>query len=224
MTFPQIAAFGRKIPLAQLKSKGAPPRFSTWVRSVRWAYKLSPATFNLAATPGVKEIEVLDVTLRAECKGERTQALALEVLCRMILNPCAFRLLGDDGQVMEEVVCPKASGGALFGDSPQYRLCRGHGVAEPDTLSGVTTLESALVRWGAALAGMSVREGEGVLAFAERHYRLESLRADLANLDRKFGREVQLDRKYALAKERRRIEGEMLLCGTQKSRICTRHS
>ena len=213
MTFPQIAAFGRKIPLAQLKSKGAPPRFSTWVRSVRWAYKLSPATFNLAATPGVKEIEVLDVTLRAECKGERTQALALEVLCRMILNPCAFRLLGDDGQVMEEVVCPKASGGALFGDSPQYRLCRGHGVAEPDTLSGVTTLESVLVRWGAALAGMSVREGEGVLAFAERHYRLELLRADLANLERKFGREVQLDRKYELAKERLKLQHDIAETG-----------
>ena len=213
MTFPQIAAFGRKIPLAQLKSKGAPPKFSTWVRSVRWAYKLSPATFNLAATPGVKEIEVLDVALRAECKGGRTQALALEVLCRMIPNPCAFRLLDDDGQVMEEVVCPKASGGAFFGDSPQYRLCRGHGVAEPDVLSGVTTLESALVRWGAALAGMSAREGEGILAFAERHYRLESLRADLANLERKFGREIQLDRKYELAKERLKLQHDIAETG-----------
>ena len=213
MTFPQIAAFGRKIPLAQLKSKGAPPKFSTWVRSVRWAYKLSPATFNLAATPGVKEIEVLDVALRTECKGGRTQALALEVLCRMIPNPCAFRLLDDDGQVMEEVVCPKASGGALFGDSPQYRLCRGHGVAKPDVLSGVTTLESALVRWGAALAGMAARDGEGILTFAERHYRLESLRADLANLERKFGREVQLDRKYELAKERLKLQHDIAETG-----------
>ena len=80
-------------------------------------------------------------------------------------------------------------------------------------LSGVTTLESALVRWGAALAGMFVREGEGILAFAERHYRLESLRADLANLERKFGREVQLDRKYELAKERLKLQHDIAETG-----------
>ena len=42
-----------------------------------------------------------------------------------------------------------------------------------------------------------------------RHYRLESLRADLAEIERMLSRETQLDRKYALAKEKQRIEREL---------------
>ena len=102
-------------------------------------------------------------------------------------------------------------GGALLGDSPIYRLCRGFGETDETTVSGVTTLEAALVRWLAALAGMSVRAGEGVRAFAERHYRLESLRAQSADLEKKIVREKQLDRKYELSKEKRQLEKEVSL-------------
>ena len=42
-----------------------------------------------------------------------------------------------------------------------------------------------------------------------RRYRAESLRADLADIEKKISRETQLDRKYALAKEKQRIEREL---------------
>jgi hypothetical protein len=125
--FPESAAFGKKIPLAQLKEKGVSPKFLKWVKSVKWAYKLSPSTLNLSATPDVKEIEVLEVVLRSEGESLRNRALAIEVLGAMIPNPCLFRLFNEDGDFIEEAICPKASGGALLGDSPIYRLCRGFG-------------------------------------------------------------------------------------------------
>lgn len=202
--FPESAAFGKKIPLAQLKEKGVSPKFLKWVKSVKWAYKLSPSTLNLAATADVKEIEVLEVVLRSEGESLRNCALAIEVLGAMIPNPCLFRLFNEDGDFIEEAICPKASGGALLGDSPIYRLCRGFGETDETTVSGVTTLE-------AALAGMGVRAGEGVRAFAERHYRLESLRAQSADLEKKIVREKQLDRKYELLKEKRQLEKEVEL-------------
>ena len=102
-------------------------------------------------------------------------------------------------------------GGALLGDSPIYRLCREFGETDNLTASGVTTLEAALVRWSAALVGMGVRAGDGVRAFAERHYRLEALRAQSADLEKKIVREKQLDRKYELVKEKRQLEKEVSL-------------
>jgi hypothetical protein len=209
--FPESAAFGKKIPLAQLKEKGVSPKFLKSVKSVKWAYKLSQSTLNLAATGDVKEIEVLEVVLRSEGESLRNRALAIEVLGAMIPNPCLFRLFNEDGDFIEEAICPKASGGALLGDSPIYRLCRGFGETDELIASGVTTLEAALVRWSAALAGMGVRAGEGVRAFAERHYRLESLRAQSADLEKKIVREKQLDRKYELLKEKRQLEKEVEL-------------
>ena len=211
MAFPESAAFGKKIPLAQLKEKGASAKFLKWVKAVKWAYKLSPATLNLASTADVKEIEVLEVVLRPEGESARNRALAIEVLCTMIPNPCLFRLFNDEGGFVEEAICPKVSGGALYGDSPVYRLCRGFGETDANTIAGVTTLESALVNWSAALSGMGARAGEGVRAFIERHYRLEALRAQLADLDKKAMREKQLDKKYTLAKERAQVNKEIMV-------------
>lgn len=212
MPLPESAAFGKKIPLVQLKEKGASGKFLKCVRSVRWAYKLSPETVNLASTANVREIEVLEVTLREEGRSERNRAAAIEVLAKMIPNPCVFRLFDEEGVFQEEAVCPKISGGALYGESPVFRLCRGAGEADAGTIAGVTTLESALVHWSAALAGMSVRPGEDLRAFIERHYRLETLRVQYGDLERKTARERQLDRKYELAKKCRLVVKEISLC------------
>ena len=58
---------------------------------------------------------------------------------------------------------------------------------------------------------MTTSPGESLRELEARHYRLESLNAELADIEKKISKEVPLDRKYALAKERRRIEEEVLL-------------
>ena len=53
--FPQTAAFGKRIPFAQLKKQGLAPRFGELIKSLVWAYKLSPDTIQLAATESIRE-------------------------------------------------------------------------------------------------------------------------------------------------------------------------
>lgn len=61
---------------------------------------------------------------------------------------------------------------------------------------------------------MSCRLGYYIAQRLEvRHYRLESLNTELADIEKKISKETQLDRKDALAKEKQRIEGVALLCG-----------
>ena len=42
--FPQSAAYGKKIPFATLRRQGIAPRYGDFIKSLVWAYKLSPET------------------------------------------------------------------------------------------------------------------------------------------------------------------------------------
>ncbi len=74
---------------------------------------------------------------------------------------------------------------------------------------GLTTLESFYKHFAAAVSGMTTSADESLRELEARHYRLESLNAELADIERKLSKEVQLDRKYALAKEKQRIGREL---------------
>ena len=52
---------------------------------------------------------------------------------------------------------------------------------------------------------MAVRPGEPLKLFDERHYAVEALRAELADIEKKLSKEKQLNRKYELAKEKQRV-------------------
>ena len=92
------------------------------------------------------------------------------------------------------------SGGALRGDSDLFRLFRTDETDVP-LPQGCATLESLLLRFAAAVAGMEPHERETLRGLEERHYRLESLRADREDLKRRISQEAHLERKYALAKQ-----------------------
>ena len=205
--FPQSAAFGKRIPFAQLKKQGLAPRFGELIKSFVWAYKLSPGTMNLAATESVREIEVMDLTLKAKCSTFRTLATLIAAIDKLIPSPLIFRVFDEDGEGRGVAFNLKASGGALYGTSDVFRLFRAEGdVALP---SGVVDLESFFRNLAASVAGMTVLPGETLKDLDARHYRAESLRADLADIEKKISRETQLDRKYALAKEKQRIGREL---------------
>ena len=64
---------------------------------------------------------------------------------------------------------------------------------------------------------MTTSPGESLRELEARHYRLESLNAKLADIEKKISKEVQLDRKYALAKEKLRIKKEIKQCQNSKT-------
>ena len=207
IAFPQSAAYGKKIPFVQLKKQGLPARFSEWMKSLVWAYKLSPATMNLAATESVREIEVMDLMLKEKCSTLRALATLITAIDRLIPSPLIFRVFDEDGEGRGVAFNLKISGGALYGTSDVFRLFRTEGdVALP---SGVVDLESLFKNLAAAVADLTVLPGETLKELDARHYCAESLRSDLAEIERKLSKETQLDRKYALAKEKQRIEREL---------------
>ena len=61
----------------------------------------------------------------------------------------------------------------------------------------------------ADVSEQSVRPGESLKSFDARHYRVETLRAELADIEKKLSKEKQLNRKYELAKEKQRLQREI---------------
>ena len=212
--FPQSAAYGKKIPFVQLKKQGLPARYSEWMRSLVWAYKLSPATMNLAATESVREIEVMDLTLKEKCSTLRTLATLITAIDRLIPSPLIFRVFDEDGEGRSVAFNLKASGGALAGTSEVFRLFQT--AADVALPTGVVNMESFFKSFAAAVGGMTTTPDESLKDLEARHYRLESLNADLADIEKKISKEVQLDRKYALAKEKQRIVKEIKQCQNSK--------
>ena len=211
IVFPESAAFGKKIPFAALQKQGVPRRFGALIKSIVWSYKLAPDTIGLAATKAVTEIEVIDLAVKAAGASLRVRSSVMEMLNLRIPNPCIFRVTDEEGGPIETAIYPKVSGGVLYGDSAVFRYARRDPSMDGRAQwpSGVTTLESLLIHLAAELAGMAVRPGEPLKLFDERHYAVESLRAELADIEKKLSKEKQLNRKYELAKEQQRVRREI---------------
>ena len=221
--FPQSAAYGKKIPFATLRRQGIAPRYGDFIKSLVWAYKLSPETMQLAATDSVKEIEVMDLAVKDKCSGLRSLAAVISALDKIIPSPLIFRVFDEEGRALKIAFNLKTSGGVAHGDSEVFRVFHSDETDLP-LPQGLTTLESFYKHFAAAVSGMMTSPGESLRELEARHYRLESLNADLADIEKKISKEVQLDRKYALAKERREIEREAALCRMPNRREQERYS
>ena len=212
--FPQTAAFGKRIPFAQLKKQGLAPRFGELIKSLVWAYKLSPDTVQLAATENVREIEVMDLAIRDKCSGARSLAAVITALDKIIPSPLIFRVFDEDGTPLKVVFNLKPSGGALRGDSEVFRVFQSTvDVALP---KGSLNLETFYKNFAATVGGMTTSADESLRELEARHYRREALKADIDEIDRKLAREIRLDVKYRLMKDRQQLEKEMLECQNSK--------
>lgn len=212
--FPSRAAFGKKIPLVQLRKEGLPNRLSELVKSLVWAYKLSPSTVQLAATESVKEVEVLDLTVKDACSNLRSLGAVISALDRIIPNPLIFRVYNEDGTPREVAFNLKTSGGSMIGTSDVFRLF--HTREEVALPTGVVNLESFYKSCAAAVGGLNVSPSESIRDLEERHYKVESLRADLSEVEKKLLKETQFDRKYEFSKEKQRIAKEIEKCLNSK--------
>ena len=213
--FPQSAAYGKKIPFATLRRQGIAPCYGDFIKSLVWAYKLSPETMQLAATDSVREIEVMDLAVKDQCSALRSLAAVISALDKIIPSPLIFRVFDEEGRALKIAFNLKASGGAAHGDSEVFRLFRTDETDLP-LPQGLTTLESFYKHFAAAVGGMTTSAVESLRELDARHYRLESLNAELADIEKKISKEVQLDRKYALAKEKQGIAKEIKQCQNSK--------
>lgn len=205
--FPKTAAFGTRITVAQLKKQGLKSSLAENVKTLTWSYKLSPETMRLAPTEAVKEIEVMDLVLKERGAAARTMAALISALDGLIPSPLLFRVYDETGEALGLMFNLKASGGALHGTSEMFRLFKT--VEEVPSPVGVTSLESYFKALAVQCAGMTPRDGETLRDLEDRHYRLESLKAELKDHESKMAKERQPENKYRLAKERQRLQKEI---------------
>ena len=119
-----------------------------------------------------------------------------------------LRVFDEEGRALKIAFNLKTSGGVAHGESEAFRLFHTDETDLP-LPQGLTTLESFYKHFAAAVGGMTTSPDESLRGLDARHYRLESLNAHLAEIARKISKEKQLDRKYALVKEKQRIEREL---------------
>lgn len=98
----------------------------------------------------------------------------------------------------------------MTGTSEVFRVFRSDEDVKLPT--GVVNLESFYKNFAATVSGMMTKPTESVRELEERHYKVESLRADLGEVERKLAKESQFDRKYELSKEKQRIQKEIESC------------
>lgn len=208
--FPKTAALDRRITIVQLKKQGLKASLAENVKTLTWSYKLSPETMQLAPTEAVKEIEVMDLVLKERGTAARTMATLISAIDGLIPSPLLFRVHDETGEELGLMFNLKASGGALHGTSEIFRLFRT--VEEVPSPTGVTSLESYLKALAIQCAGMTPRDGETLRDLEDRHYRLESLRADFQEVENKFAKAKQPDVKYQFAKDRQKLQKEIEKC------------
>lgn len=208
--FPQTAAFGKRIPFAILKKQGLAPRFVEFIKSLVWAYKLNPDTVQLAATEGIREIEVMDLTIKDKCSGARSLAAVISALDKIIPSPLIFRVFDEDGTPLKIAFNIKMSGGVPRGDSEVFRMFQS--AVDAELPKGLLNLETFYKNFAAAVGSMTTTADESLRDLDARHYRREALKADIDEIDRKLAKEIRLDVKYRLMKDRQQLEKEMLKC------------
>ena len=120
--FPQSAAYGKKIPFATLRRQGIAPRYGDFIKSLVWAYKLSPETMQLAATDSVREIEVMDLAVKDKCSGLRSLAAVISALDKIIPSPLIFRVFDEEGRALKIAFNLKTSGGGRRHDDISRRI------------------------------------------------------------------------------------------------------
>ena len=91
--FPKAAVFGKVIAKSKIYEHASPGRkvkglFVKEVEKITWSYKLSPATINLPASPGVQELQIFTIVLKA---GALSQEV-LQTIDRAIPSPIVFEL------------------------------------------------------------------------------------------------------------------------------------
>lgn len=208
--FPQTAAFGKRIPFAILKKQGLAPRFVEFIKSLVWAYKLNPDTVQLAATEGIREIEVMDLTIKDKCSGARSLAAVISALDKIIPSPLIFRVFDEDGTPLKIAFNIKMSGGVPRGDSEVFRMFQT--AVDAELPKGSLNLETFYKNFAAAVGGMTTTADESLRDLEVRHYHREALKADIDEIDGKLAKEIRLDVKYRLMKDRQQLEKEMLKC------------
>ncbi len=209
---PKTTEFDKRIPKQKFYEKlSVPPAlkkaFKDQIRFIYWKNKLAAATLNLAAGSRVKEIEVIEVKLRAKDLDENV----LRLMDREIPYHILF-LLEYEGtyQAVMGYKEAAASGSAAFKVERYYRTGWLPEEELPLQLEGLT-LDGVYENFIRQLAGGTLSGGEGstLKESVEREKKKEKLQKEIARLEAKMRKEKQLNWKIEIRKEIKKLRAQL---------------
>lgn len=211
INYPKQAAFGRVLPKNKIyEHSRANTRvkdlFVEQVEQIVWQYKLAPETINLAAKPGVPEVQVFRIVL----KTEELSADVLKCIDGAVQFPIVFELersselkviathkRPSEADASKMVISDYFSSPWIPADSVRSDM--------PVVLDLVGLYEALLQR----LIPLPPRANESLTALVER---LEGVRAkerEIAKVRAKLAKEKQFNRKVEINSELRKLSYEI---------------
>ena len=209
--YPKQAAFGKVLPKSKIYQHARPTRrvqqlFVDQISRIVWQYKLSPETINLPSRPGVPEIHVFTIELKA---GELDEAL-LRCIDKAISFPIFYELLFETR--VKEIAAYKRPSDAdsskwVVGDyfDSEWQPIESERNPLPVSLDLGKLYEQMLRR----LMPFPARDGESLKVHAKRLAAVRSKETQCRKIEARLEREKQFNRKVELNAELRTIKNEL---------------
>lgn len=209
--YPKQAAFGKVLPKSKIYQHARPTRrvqrlFVDHVSRIVWQYKLSPETVNLPSRPGVPEIHVFTIELKA---GELDEAVP-RCIDKAISFPIFYEVVFD-GRVKEMAAYKRPSDADsskwVVGDyfDTDWQPTHVERIPLPVSLDLAGLYEQMLRR----LMPLPARNGESLQSHAERLGVIRNKENQCRKLETRLEREKQFNRKVELNAELRTIKNEL---------------
>jgi hypothetical protein len=211
ISYPKQAAFGRVLPKNKIyEHSGATPAvremFVRQVEQIVWQFKLAPETINLAARPGVPELQIFSIQLK-------TSALNHEVL-RCIDGAIQFPIIFEltfEGKTQVVAAYKRSSESDssrwVVSDyfSTHWMPNNGIRVAMPLALDLGVLYEQLLQR----LIPISLRHNETLTELVTRVQRLRLKENEVQKIANKLAKEKQFNRKVEINAQLRLMRQEI---------------
>ena len=209
--FPPQTAFGKPVPKSRIYTHAVPSRrvrdlFVSQLAEILWAYKLSPETLRLPATPSVPEIQIFDLTLKAGALDDDV----LHAIDRAVPYPVIHRLRSDQGIAYSAAFKrPSEADSRHWVVGARFTTPFTPPLPGPPPLPAVLDLGHLYAALFAPLLPLPPRPAEplaGHIARCEAHVRLTR---QIDQLAAKVRREKQFNRRVALNQQLKPLLAEL---------------
>jgi len=209
--FPAQAVFGRVLPKEKIYAHAKPTKtvrekFVSQIGKIVWQYKLAPETINLAARPGVPEIQIFDLHLKT---GELAEEV-LRCIDKAIPFPLFFRLVYE-GRIKTVAAYKRPSdadaGKWVVGDyfASDWQPESTEHSPMPVALD-LGKLYEQLLR---QLMPLPARSGESLKDHVSRLGEVRSKQREVAKMESRLKKEKQFNRKVELNSQLRKLNSEL---------------
>ena len=212
-TFPPQTAYGKSVPKSRIYTHAVPSRrvrdlFVSQLSEIVWAHKLSSETLRLSARPGVPEIQIFDLTLKATDLDDDV----LHAIDRAVPYPVIHRLHSENGIAFSAAFKrPSEADSGQWVVGPRFTTAFVRPGKEWPALPVGLDLGHLYAALFAPLLPLPVRPGEDLSGHIARCETFLRLRRNIEQLTAKVRGEKQFNRRVALNQQLKSMQQELSL-------------